>query len=69
MPCICTVVFRQERLDGNNSDQSSNSGPSSLAKQFDTITELINIGLLKVKDILRLNFLCSAYANHIPGIN
>ena len=46
-------MFRQERLDDYNSDQSGNSGSSSLPKEFDTITELINI---KVNDILSLKF-------------
>ena len=49
-------MFRQERLDDYNSDQSGNSGSSSLPKEFDTITELINI---KVNDILSLKFLIS----------
>jgi hypothetical protein len=53
MPSICTVVFRQVRLN-NNSDQLSNSGSLSLLKQFDIIIELIYISLLKVKDILKL---------------
>jgi hypothetical protein len=49
------TIVRQERLDSSDSDQSSDSGSSSLPEQFDLITELINMGLLKVKDILRQN--------------
>jgi hypothetical protein len=47
------TIVRQERLDGSDSDQSSDSGSSSLPEQFDLITEPINMGLLKVRDISR----------------
>jgi hypothetical protein len=40
------TVFREERLDDSDSDQSSDSGSSSLPEQFDVITKPINIGLL-----------------------
>jgi hypothetical protein len=54
-PSKVPTVVRQERLDGSNSDQSSDSGSLSLPEQFNTITKPINIGLLKVKDISRQN--------------
>jgi len=47
------TVARQERLNSSDIDQSSDSGSSSLPEQLDTITEPINMGLLKVKDISR----------------
>jgi hypothetical protein len=63
------TIVRQERLDGSDNDQSSDLGSSSLLEQFDPITEPINMGLLKVKDILRQKNFCSAYAKHILGIS
>jgi hypothetical protein len=63
------TVFREERLDDSDSDQSSDSGSSSLPEPFDAITEPINMGLLQVKNISRLKGLWSAYAEHILGIS
>jgi hypothetical protein len=52
-PLKVPTLVRQERLAGSDSDQLSDSGSSSLRELFNPITEPINIGLLKVKDILR----------------
>ena len=48
------TVFREERHDDSDSDQSSDSGSSSLTEQFDATIEPINMGLLQVGDILKL---------------
>ena len=45
-PLKVPTVFREERLDDSDSDQSSDLGSSSLPKQFNAITKPINIGLL-----------------------
>jgi len=69
-PSKLPTIIRQESFDSSDSDQLSDSGSSSLPEQFDAITEPINMGLLKVKEILKQKiFVCSAYAEHILGIS